>query len=225
MRNDINLAVCILLTSTLTLLPLKLAAQVVGFYPCIDDSGNAALCSGEIPEKLISEETYTRIPGERGCGSGSLSWSQNGYSEIPGIHWAFLHTYCKSGREIVIWTDFENGFFGGSARANANGRKLVDGDSSQSASRNGDRTISGMMQANALIAYQFEVIGDRSGGGYINDTLFDLEKGGLFLIASNGPAIKIRQVSYNLANISSEDIKLLAIQHPEIRSFFEDFHK
>ena len=36
--------------------------------------------------------------------------------------------------------------------------------------------------------------------------------------------IEIKQISYNLANISSEDIKLLAVRHLEIKSFFEQFH-
>ncbi len=164
------------------------------------------------------------ISPERGCGTGSLSWSANDSAEVPGIYWANLKTYCKDGVEITIWTDFESGFFGGSERAQSNGRMIVDGDSYQG--RNGSiRVISGVLEANAKIAYEFEVFGNGDGIGFINKSEFHLKYGGLFLIASDGSDIEIKQIHYNTAGISTQDLKLLASRHAEIRTFFENYHQ
>ncbi|MCG8413936.1 MAG: hypothetical protein MI746_06935 [Pseudomonadales bacterium] len=197
-------------------------AQISGSTPNADPPFQAFV-TDEIPESE-GLQARDRLPGERGCGAGSLSWSANDFDEVPGIHWAFLRTYCRRGVEIVIWTDFESSFFGGSERAKSNGRMVVDGDSFQGGNGN-HRIISGMLEANARITYEFEVIDEREGFGFINDFEFDLENGGLFLVASDGRDIDIKQIHYNTAGISAEDLKLLAIQHAEIRAFFEDYHQ
>ncbi|MDA1372933.1 MAG: hypothetical protein O2971_19565 [Proteobacteria bacterium] len=165
-----------------------------------------------------------RLPEERGCGAGSLSWSENDFLEVPGIYWASLKTYCRGGVEITIWTDFESSFFGGSERAKSNGRMIVDGDSFQGGNGS-NRVITGRLEATAKIAYEFEVVGNDEGIGHINEFEFDLKNGGLFLIASNGNDIDIKQVHYNTAGISAQDLQLLAIQHAGIRTFYENYHQ
>lgn len=198
-------------------------AQVSGITPNVDSTYQPFFVK-ENPETEASQAAEDRFPLERGCGAGSLSWSANDFDEVPGIYWANLRTYCREGVEIVIWTDFESGFFGGSERAKSNGRMIVDGDSFQGGSGN-HRIISGMLEANAKITYEFEVIGENEGIGFINDFEFDLKNGGLFLVASDGSKLDIEQVHYNTAGISAQDLKLLAIQHAEIRTFFESYHR
>ena len=45
-------------------------AQQNGFITCIDDSGNASLCVGEIPESEIQQTDKSSVTNERGCGYG-----------------------------------------------------------------------------------------------------------------------------------------------------------
>ncbi len=47
-------------------------------------------------------------------------------------------------------------------------------------------------------------------------------KGDLFLIAGQNGDTQVHQVDIDLTRISSQDIKLLAINHPEISSFFQE---
>ena len=165
-----------------------------------------------------------RLPEQRGCGAGSMSWSENDFQEVPGIYWASLKTYCRDGVEITIWTDFESSFFDGTERAKSNGRMIVDGDSFQGVDGS-NRVITGRLEATAKIAYEFEVFGNDEGIGHINEFEFDLKNGGLFLIASNGNDIVIKQVHYNTAGSSAQDLQFLAIQHAEIRTFYENYHQ
>ncbi|MEZ5492111.1 MAG: hypothetical protein R3F50_17640 [Gammaproteobacteria bacterium] len=201
------------------------SAQVSGFFVCVDDAGNPGLCSGEIPADLLPDEPVSMKPDGRGCGKGLLTWSENNNSVTPGIKSAVLHTYCHDGREVVIWTDFEQRFLADFGTANISRRQVTDSDSNQVVLGRGIRRATGFLEGHTLVNYQFEISGDSAGAGFINDSLFDLKDGDLFLVATEGPAIEIRQIHYNLAYISAEDIKWLAIEHPEISSFFEDFHE
>jgi hypothetical protein len=198
-------------------------AQISGTTPSPDPSYQPFFVTN-VHEEENSQTAQGRIPEERGCGAGSLSWSANDSIEIPGIYWANLKTYCRDGVEITIWTDFESSFFGGSDRAKSNGRMIVDGDSFQGGNGS-NRIISGMLEANAKINYEFEVFSSDDGIGFINEFEFNLQNGGLFLVASNGSDIEIKQVHYNTAGISAQDLKLLAIRHEEIRTFFENYHQ
>ena len=218
MRINTYLIVCLLLTSSISLFPVQVQAQAFGYYPCVDDSGNAALCAGEIPEELIPEETYTRAPDESGCGSGSLSWTRNGSGEVPGINWAFLKTHCRNNRTVVIWTDLERGFFS-SRTGNPFAKKC--GRPYSSIPREEDWGIAGEIENDPCITYDFSVFDSGDGKGYINEFAFDLSDGDIFLISTAGGIVTVRQIDYNLTAISAQDIQLLASSYPEIRSFFE----
>lgn len=198
-------------------------AQVSGTAPSADPSYQPFLGTDSQEDDDL-QAMKSRIPEGRGCGTGSLSWSTNDSAEVPGIYWANLKTYCRDGVEITIWTDFESSFFGGSERAKSNGRLIVNGDSFQGGNGS-NRVISGMLEANAKITYEFEVFGSGEGTGLINESEFNLENGGLFLVASNGSHLEIKQIQYNTAGISAQDLKLLAIRHAEIRTFFENYHR
>lgn len=163
-------------------------------------------------------------PIERGCGSGTLAWGNNEYQEIPGIYWAYIKNYCNNGIEITIWTDFTTTMFGSNSEARLQGREITDNDGLQRTDINGDRVVSGFIEANAKVQYDFTVNSNGLGKGYINDVEYDLHDGTLFLIATNGNIVEVRQVEYNLASIGTEDITLLATRHPEITEFFEEFH-
>lgn len=199
------------------------AAQISGTSPSADPLYQPFFDLNPREENNL-QTARGRLPEERGCGTGSLSWSENDFVEVPGIYWASLKTYCRGGIEITIWTDFESSFLGGSERAKSNGRMIVDGDSFQGGNGS-NRVITGRLEATAKIAYEFEVFGNDEGIGHINEFEFDLKNGGLFLIASNGNDIDIKQVHYNTAGISAQDLQLLAIQHTEIRTFFENYHQ
>lgn len=164
------------------------------------------------------------LPQERGCGSGTLAWGNNEYEEVPGIYWAFIRNYCNDGIEITIWTDFTTTLFGSNSEARSQGREVKGGGGSQHSSFNGNRVVSGHIEANARIEYSFSVDSNGVGLGTINDVEYDLQNGTLFLVASHERTVEVRQVNYNLASISSKDITLLATRHPDITNFFSEFH-
>lgn len=175
-------------------------------------------------EEKMTQAANNRPPRERGCGSGTLSWSSNDHAEVPGIYWAYLRTYCRDGLEIILWTDFETSFFGGAERARSSGRMITDADSYHGR-RGNSQIISGMVEANARITYEFELSAENDGTALINDYEFDLAEGLVFLIASKNGDVAIRQVQYNTAGISAQDLKLLAASYPEIKEFFENYHE
>lgn len=165
-----------------------------------------------------------RIPGERVCGSSSLSWGGNNYSEVPGIYWAYIRSYCQNGNEITIWTDFTPSLFGSNPEARRQGREVTNTDGAHSRNSDGSHEIMGVVEANVRLSYHFSVDQYGNGTAYINSNEFDLRDGTLFLIATEGANMQVHQVDYNLANISAQDIELLATQHPEITNFFGSFH-
>ena len=220
MRISTYLIVCLLLTSSISLLPVQVHAQAFGYYPCVDDSGNAALCAGEIPEELIPEETYTRAPDESGCGSGSLSWTQDGNEEVPGVYWAFLKTYCRDNRTIVIWTDIRLSLFSGRT-SNPFAKKC--GRPYSSVPREEDWGIGGEIGNDPCITYDFSLHKSGEGSGDINGVEFNLSDGDVFLISTVGGEVTVRQIDYDLTSVSTEDIQLLARRYSEIRSFFEEY--
>jgi len=166
----------------------------------------------------------SHMPGERGCGTGTLTWGGNDYEEVPGIYWAYIQHYCKEGIEIAVWTDFTTALSGSNAGARKQGREITNNSGSQHSELSGDRAVNGFIEANTNVEYSFLMDSAGQGKGLINDIEYDLQAGTLFLVATKGEVLDIRQVNYNLASISAEDIKLLATRHPEITSFFEDFH-
>ena len=153
-----------------------------------------------------------------------MAWGANNYEEIPGIFWAYLRSACENGLEFTIWTDFTTGLFGGNSLARSQGREIQGTDGGSSRNSDGKLIFSGVIEANAVINYEFIGNPDGAGSGQINGEEFDLVNGTLFLIASDGPIAEIRQVNYNLANINGEDVKLLATRHEEIVNFYEHFH-
>ena len=166
----------------------------------------------------------SHIPDERNCGSGTIAWGGNDYENVPGIYWAYIQNYCKEGIEITVWTDFTTTLFGSNADAREQGREITGNSGSQHSGLKGDSTVSGFIEANATLEYSFSMDSTGQGNGIINDIEYDLQNGTLFLVATKGEILDVRQVNYNLASISTEDIKLLATRHPEITSFFEGFH-
>ena len=171
-----------------------------------------------------SPSTTQRFPGERACGSGATSWGGNDFLEVPGIYWAHIRSYCHNGLEIAIWTDFTPSLFGSNPQAKLQGREILNTDGAHSIDMDGSREIRGLVEANAIVEYRFSVDPSGDGRGYINGNEYNLQNGTLFLIATHGSEFDIRQVDYNLANLNSQDIELLATRLPEITSFFEEFH-
>lgn len=98
-----------------------------------------------------------RIPGERRCGSSILSWGGNNYSEVPGIYWAYIRSYCQNGNEIAIWTDFTPGLFGSNPEARRQGREIRDTDGSHNSNNDGSQDITGIVEANVRLSYHFSV--------------------------------------------------------------------
>ncbi len=164
------------------------------------------------------------IPEERGCGADTLAWGNNEYEEVPGIQWAYIKNYCDNGLEISIWTDFTTTLFGSNSEARSQGREITSNDGIQHSDFNGDRVVSGYIEANARVEYSFSIDTDGTGIGTINGIEYDLQEGTLFLVATHGSTLEIRQVNYNLASISARDITLLATRHSEITKFFGEFH-
>lgn len=163
-------------------------------------------------------------PNVRGCGSGTLAWGSNNYDDVPGIQWAYIASYCDNGKEIAIWTDFTTSMFGSNAIARSQGREIIANDGSQHSDSNGHRTIIGFIEANAKVEYNFSVDSVGSQYGYINGRRYDLKEGTLFLVASSSTEIEVKQVSYNLADISATDIALLATRLPDITDFYGRYH-
>lgn len=164
-------------------------------------------------------------PSMRGCGSGTLAWGSNNYDDVPGIQWAYIASYCDNGKEIAVWTDFTTSMFGSNAMARSQGREIIANDGSQHSDSNGDRVISGFIEANAKVEYNFSVDSGGSQYGYINGRRYDLNEGTLFLVASSGTEIEVKQVAYNLAEISVGDIALLATNLPDITDFYGRYHR
>lgn len=172
-----------------------------------------------------SPSTLHHIPGERGCGSGTLSWGANDYQSVPGIYWAYIKSYCHNGIEITIWTDFTPRLFGSNPQAKLQGREIINTNGSHINNMDGSQEITGLLEANATLEYQFSVYPDGDGKGYINGIEYNLQNGTLFLIATKNGDIGVRQVDYNLAYVNSQDIELLATRLPAITSFYGEFHE
>lgn len=158
------------------------------------------------------------------CGSGTLAWGSNNYEDVPGIQWAYVKRYCNNGKEITIWTDFTTSMLGSSVLALSQGRGIIANDESQEFDSNGNRVINGFIEANAKVEYSFPVDAAGSEYGYINGERYDLEEGTLFLVASSGVEIEVKQVDYKLAGIGPMDIARLATNQPDITEFYERYH-
>ncbi len=163
-------------------------------------------------------------PGVQVCGSGNLAWGNNNYADVPGIQWAYIKRYCINGKVITIWTDFTTSMLGSNTLALSQGRQIIANDESQNVDSNGSRVISGFIEANSKIEYSFSVDPAGSEYGDINGERYDLEEGALFLVASNGVEIEVKQVDYNLAENSPMDITLLATNLPDITEFYGLYH-
>lgn len=163
---------------------------------------------------FTDREALERLRQQRGCGSGSIGWSQNGSIEIPGIYQAYLKVHCYKNREVTIWVDFD-GSFGGTIRSGTRGGSSTHIDAQ------GHSSIEGHIESSVNIMYQLDIDDQFAGTATINGVVFDLDEGELFLVSTHSGAPVIKQLSYNLAHISSSDIRLLAIEHPEISGFFK----
>lgn len=163
-------------------------------------------------------------PSVRGCVSGTLAWGSNNYDDVPGIQWAFIKSYCNNGKEITIWTDFTTSMLGSNAMARAHGREIIANDGSQHSDSNSNHVISGFIEANVKVEYNFSVDPGGSEYGYINGKRYDLEEGTLFLIASSGIEIEVKQVNYNLLEVRAADITHLATNLPDIIEFYGRYH-
>ncbi len=113
---------------------------------------------------------------------------------------------------------------GSNTLALSQGRQIIANDESQNVDSNGSRVISGFIEANSKIEYSFSVDPAGSEYGDINGERYDLEEGALFLVASNGVEIEVKQVDYNLAENSPMDITLLATNLPDITEFYGLYH-
>lgn len=170
-----------------------------------------------------SADTPSQDGHGRGCGTGTLSWTENGSLDIPGLHWAYLKYFCHNNVEIAVWTDFTPGLFGGNPVAQAQGRQIRNNDGVQYSDPEGNRIIGGFVEANIKLEFTF-VVSNGNAVGNINGTEYDLANGALFLVASNGSTMEVRQLDLNLAGISAEEIQLMARERPEITGFFSTFH-
>lgn len=162
--------------------------------------------------------SHDRSQYGRGCGSGTIGWSQNGSIEIPGIYQAYLKFHCYQNREITIWIDFD-GSFGSTIRSGTRGSSSTNLDAQRNLS------IEGHIESSVNIMYQLSIDDQLAGTATINGVVFDLEDGELFLVSTQTGSPVIKQLSYNLAQISSSDIQLLAIEHPEIAGFFTSMYQ
>lgn len=137
--------------------------------------------------------------------SGSITWmsTEPGQKPVPGIDQASVFFL---GPEMVIWSAFARGVGSSSTTV-----KTIESGA-------------GHMQVNDTqnVEFQYELTGRVAGWVRINGVRYDLADGGLFLLASGGEAIQVKQLKKDLSNVrfDRDTLASFARTDAEISEFF-----
>jgi hypothetical protein len=137
--------------------------------------------------------------------SGTVTWSASGDNgkTLPGIDQASI---CYVGTAFVVWSAFDGG--GGS---NWSGNVLGVKGQGRLWSRD-----------DGYVEFQFETKDGKSGPVTINETQYDLENGGLFLVSADRGEVQIKQLKRDMREVKfdRESLAAFASSDAEISAFF-----
>jgi hypothetical protein len=137
--------------------------------------------------------------------SGTITWSASGdkAKPLPGIDQASIG---YAGTAFVVWSAFDGG--GGSNwSGNVHGVK-------------GEGRL--WSRDDGHVEFQFETKDGKSGPVTINETQYDLENGGLFLVSADRGEVQIKQLKRDMRDLKfdRESLAAFARNDAEITAFF-----
>jgi hypothetical protein len=137
--------------------------------------------------------------------SGTISWSATAETEKPlaGIDQASI---CYAGTAFVVWSAFDGG-----------------GSSGQTSSVSGVKGQGRLWSlADGDVEFRFATEDGKSGTATINEAQYNLEDGGLFLVAANDGQVQVKQLKRDLRDVKfdREGLAAFARNDAEIVAFF-----
>lgn len=148
----------------------------------------------------------TSLPHVHGS-SGVVTWSKHGSSQ-PGIDQASVF---HVGTAFVLWSDLPNGG-GGDVSTNMHGI-----------------TCSGRLRGHEGMAIDYKYVSEDGAQGTANvdGRTYDLTKGNLFLVATEGKMFRIKQLVRDLTGIpfTPPGLQDWAMRDDEIKQFFVDLQR